>query len=61
MPPTPSASSNQPERRERSVSEAEHQELEEIIRRGVQRGDYQTLSDELDMYVQEILSAEPKS
>ncbi len=53
--------SQQRERRERQISEVEQQQLEEIIARGVQRGDYQALSDELDVYVQEILSAEPKS
>ncbi len=51
----------QRERSERKISEIEQQELEEIIPRGVQRGDYQALSDELDIYVQQILGAEPKS
>lgn len=50
----------QRERSERNISEIEQQELEEIIARGVQRGDYQALSDELDIYVQQILGAEPK-
>lgn len=53
--------SSQRERSERKISEIEQQELEEIIARGVQHGDYQALSNELDIYVQELLSAEPKS
>jgi predicted DNA-binding protein len=53
-------STYQREPRERQISEVEQQELEEIIARGVRHGDYQALSDELDIYVQELLSAEPK-
>lgn len=58
MPSTPSIPSDWREREERPLSEAERKEFEEIIRRGVQRGDYRTLSDELDIYVQEILRPE---